>query len=147
MYECDVAGLAAIRRTDEELERMGEALQLMIASGGRLAEYEEADARFHEALVKASHNRLLLGIYRTVAELILVGFEAGAWTVNVEERIAQHKKLYEAIRIGNQEAARRAAQSIIDAFDTQQTPKAPRTRPARETRRPAAGRATGTDRP
>ncbi len=131
MYECDVAGLAALRRTNEELAQMREALELMIASEGRLAEYEEADARFHEALVKASHNRLLLGIYRTVAELILVGFEAGAWTINVGERITQHKKLYEAIGDGDAAAARQAAQSIIDAFDTQQAPKSKRARSER----------------
>jgi GntR family transcriptional regulator, transcriptional repressor for pyruvate dehydrogenase complex len=57
VLEETVAGLAAVRATEEDLQRISTALGRMAATGSTVEETIEADLEFHLAVAAASHNR------------------------------------------------------------------------------------------
>ncbi len=68
--ETKIAALAAVRRTDEDLARIDDALAFMQAdvdAGGRGV---EGDERFHGAVTAAAHSLLLARLMDEIADLI-----------------------------------------------------------------------------
>jgi GntR family transcriptional regulator, galactonate operon transcriptional repressor len=59
IIEPAVARLAALRRTDQDLGQLHDALQAMIEAGTDGARVIDADLAFHRALLNAAHNELL----------------------------------------------------------------------------------------
>ncbi|CAN5693854.1 FadR/GntR family transcriptional regulator [soil metagenome] len=110
LVEVYLAGLAAARRTDEDLEAIHRSLARMRPDIGGTAEgYAEHNARFHEAVAMAAHNAIL---HRFMVSLIGgIGFTVRATQPAVESpeaSFAAHVAIMEAIRASDSDAARRA---------------------------------------
>jgi GntR family galactonate operon transcriptional repressor len=107
------AGLAALRRTDDDLTAIETALESMSAAAAGEGDPVEADLAFHRAILAATHNELLI---RTEAVL-----EAGLGLRDrlVHEAIPDidstpaHADLLEAIREGDSERAVEAAKALL----------------------------------
>lgn len=71
--ESHAAQLAAIRRTDADLEEMRQSIDLLrnAAHAGELDAYARADFDFHHIILRISGNRLLIDIHRTFAGVVL----------------------------------------------------------------------------
>ena len=72
LLECEAAGLAAARRSDEHLREMADAIEDMAAgldsaTGDR---FIDADLRFHLAVAAATGNRLVLHSMHAVRDVI-----------------------------------------------------------------------------
>ena len=68
--ETRAAILAAQHGTDEEIAAIQSALATMQASSGEIDTYAEADLEWHAAVVRASHNRFLIGIQAALAHIL-----------------------------------------------------------------------------
>jgi GntR family transcriptional repressor for pyruvate dehydrogenase complex len=106
MIEPHVAYLAAQRATLEEIDMMGEALELQeeeIAQGGTGT---EIDKTFHYLMAKATKNKLFVRITDSIMDLLA---ESRDRYLQVEGRpeksIARHRQLLEAVKEGNPERA------------------------------------------
>ncbi|MDT0309516.1 FCD domain-containing protein [Streptomyces sp. DSM 44917] len=111
--EVAAAGMAARRRTEEDLARLADLLrrrELAWESGERDA-FVDADAAFHLAVVAASHSEVLAGLYADLGEVIRRSlrehFEAGL----SQAAHMDHARLLEAIRAGDPDAASAEAAS------------------------------------
>ena len=62
--ESEAAALAALRRTDEQLQRMREAVQAFEEGVGRGESSVEADYQFHLQIALATHNKYFEDFYR-----------------------------------------------------------------------------------
>ena len=62
--ETEAAGLAAVRRTDEQLQRMREAVQAFEEGVGRGESSVEADYQFHLQIALVTHNKYFDDFYR-----------------------------------------------------------------------------------
>jgi DNA-binding FadR family transcriptional regulator len=113
--EGEAAALAATRRTDVELAALGEAIRRQKRSiDAPLAEVHDADIAFHVLIAEAARNRLFVeaiqGLYNSVMNSWLLWHRMAAneyrqlWRVVLRE----HSAVYEAIRVGDAEAARTA---------------------------------------
>jgi GntR family transcriptional repressor for pyruvate dehydrogenase complex len=113
--EGDAAALAATRRTDVELAALGEVIRRQKRSiGAPLTEVHDADIAFHVLIADAARNRLFVeaiqGLYSAVMNSWLLWHRMAAneyrqlWRVVLRE----HCAVYEAIRVGDAEAARTA---------------------------------------
>jgi GntR family transcriptional repressor for pyruvate dehydrogenase complex len=111
--EGDAAALAATRRTDVELEALGEVIQRQKRSiDAPLVEVHDADIAFHVLVADAARNRLFVeavqGLYASVMNSWLLWHRMAAseyrqlWQVVLRE----HCAVYEAIRVGDPDAAR-----------------------------------------
>lgn len=125
MLEPDLARLAALRRTEEDLERMRgqlaemDRLELHSFSPER---FVEADIEFHLAIAAAAHNPLLVRLFAEVADQMghRVWLQAALPVVlrRAPEYEAHHEKIFEAIEARDGKKARQTMvmhlQSIHD---------------------------------
>jgi DNA-binding FadR family transcriptional regulator len=111
------AGLAALRRTDDDLALMEKALDAMSAAADGEGDPVAADLDFHRAVLAATHNELLI---RTEAVL-----EAGLGlrdrlvhgSIRKDDPTPAHATLLDAIRDGDSEAAVAAARALLSKAD------------------------------
>lgn len=106
------AGLAARRRSPEDLERLEEALELMGRSiaDGRTSELASLNLAFHKVIREAAANRLLERFLGQVEHAVR---RFGTTTFQVpgraEEAVEEHGRIVEAIAAGDAEEAERLA--------------------------------------
>ncbi|MEQ9725606.1 GntR family transcriptional regulator [Pseudomonas sp. WHRI 8822A] len=123
--EGSCAYYAALRATDMDRQRLGEAFERLQDCYGRAgevtrAEEGAADASFHLAIAEASHNAVLLHTIRGLFDLLkrnVVTNIGGMYALRGETRgmlNAQHRALFEAIMEGRAEEARALSNQHID---------------------------------
>lgn len=109
LVEAEAAALAAATISEEELKRLGQALEDMKIPESA----EEADQRFHEIISKATRNSALLLSVKNLWELrrtrpqIIAAYE-DVCSQGVEQRLKEHTAIYEAIAKRDSSAARKA---------------------------------------
>jgi DNA-binding FadR family transcriptional regulator len=111
MLERDAARLAAQRRDDADVQSIEAALKRVAAASDGCA-FVEADAAFHEAVVAATHNRVLIELYAHLAAPLRVSV-AEALRADSAAHDASHQTLARAIRSGDADAAERAATTLL----------------------------------
>lgn len=104
--EVKLASLAAQRRTDEDVERIDEALVQMerdIDAGGRGL---EGDELFHGAVTAAARSSLLADLMAEISAAIRESrIESLSQTDRPRDSLASHRQIADAIRAGDAEAA------------------------------------------
>jgi DNA-binding FadR family transcriptional regulator len=110
MVEPAVAELAAVRMSDEVLERLEALNDEMRASGADDHRFMGADTAFHMAVAAAAGNPLLADVMERIrlalARVLEVLPDSPAWH---ERSVVQHAELIAALGAGDGRAARRAA--------------------------------------
>ncbi len=113
--EVKLASLAALRRTDQDLEAIDSALDVMaeeIGSGDRGA---RGDELFHQAVTAAAHSSVLAQLMAFIAEMILeTRMESLGQPGRPEQSLASHRKIAEAIRKQDADAAAEAMLAHIE---------------------------------
>ena len=113
-----IAEHAALRATDADkliLTRIMEVMREHHAQGDIRAE-SEADFEFHQAIVEASHNMLMLHTMRSCYKLLSEGLfysriHLYEWPGVQDALLEQHEALYKAIMEGKPAEAKKAAQN------------------------------------
>jgi len=110
LIEVGAAGLAAVRATPDDLERMAGAYARMDAHTGDVERFTDADIAFHDALLAATGNDLLTRLIDLLGPLLRFGR-----TKSLELRPdgpadsqRGHRAVLDALRAGDAEAARHA---------------------------------------
>ena len=109
IVECEAAGLAAERRTDEQIAQLDEAIEemrqgLKVASGER---YIDADLRFHLVIAEATRNRLILHSMGALREVIRRALMSIFLIPESPDRsLVQHEAIRAAIAAGDPQRAR-----------------------------------------
>jgi DNA-binding FadR family transcriptional regulator len=114
IVEPAAAGLAAARRDEDDLARMGAALEEMRRYGLAEAEGRAADQRFHSAILTAARNAPLITLSSSIAAAV-------SWTTIFKQRkrglprdpLPDHERLYEAIVAGDPGAARARMEELV----------------------------------
>ena len=138
IVEPEAAALAARRRTDAQLDAMDEALNAMAEHTLAKEEGRIADQNFHAALLEASGNPFLVSLTSSVSAAV-------AWTTVFKQRkrplrrdpIPDHRRVYDAIKTADAEAAHRAMFDLIE-LALIDTTTAPGVRPRSRQQRQAA---------
>jgi GntR family transcriptional repressor for pyruvate dehydrogenase complex len=112
--ETKIAALAAVRRTDDDLARIDDALTAMAAdveAGGRGV---EGDERFHGAVTAAAHSLLLARLMDEIADLIKeTRIESLSQPGRPANSLAGHRAIADAIRARDPEAAAAAMHAHV----------------------------------
>jgi len=117
--EAAAAALAATRRTAQDLQAIGEALQGMADAieHGRVG--TEADIQFHQAIAAATKNRLFESTLASLADYTLAGINVArnlSLRANKQQllRVQQeHQRIFDAIVAQDADAARDAMQTHL----------------------------------
>jgi len=117
LLEIHLAGRAAERRTDADLEALDAALRDMKKNLPRPSDVTDPDLRFHTAIAAASHNRLLERLMNCLREAISAMMEA-AWPGQADMKASYdlHVRVATAIRKKDVDAARQAMTRHMDGM-------------------------------
>lgn len=107
--EPDAAAIAAVRRTDEDVQAIGHALGKMELTVGINSEYAVADAQFHIAILRAAKNRY----FDALESAIFTGLLLSIRVTNPDEvqnrkSLPLHQNIANAITAGDADAAHAA---------------------------------------
>jgi DNA-binding FadR family transcriptional regulator len=117
--EPEMTRLAVLKTTARDIERLADALSELERSGEDSERFSRWDEQFHLRIAEASHNPLFLSIYRRINHVrshrqwnaikgaILSPAQIARYNV-------QHRKLYDAIRSRDVEAAVRLITEHLD---------------------------------
>jgi DNA-binding FadR family transcriptional regulator len=112
--EPTAARLAATRRTDRDLADLEDALAAMKAAGGQHTEEQvAADLAFHDALLRAAHNELLLQM-SVVIEVGLRLRDQFVHSTLTTESADKHAEVLLAVRKQRPKAAEAAMRALIE---------------------------------
>ncbi|MCM3714328.1 FadR family transcriptional regulator [Alkalihalobacillus oceani] len=109
--EIEAASLAADRATLEEIEELRE-INRKLSEAKILEETIEQDFRFHECLIKATHNSSFIKVFSTISTLFKNGIKENKMkSINIPGRQAEgvdeHNKIIESIQEKNSQQARK----------------------------------------
>ena len=133
MLEGTTAYLAAVRATDEDLARIGELVDGLVAAhahGDTVLE-SRLDGDFHTALANASHNAMLRHLQGSVVKMLYEHISLNnAGLTELREQasetiLAQHLALWEAIRTRQPDEARRIMREHIGFVWRKLEPESP----------------------
>jgi GntR family transcriptional repressor for pyruvate dehydrogenase complex len=115
IFETSTASLAAERASEEEVNQIGILLGKMKErlNGQDSEKGEEYDTAFHYAVAEATHNSLLIKLFRTISEEFTRAVSEARRQLyldadNPQKIIDQHTRVYEAIRNHDPAAAGQA---------------------------------------
>lgn len=114
--EVEIAGLAALRRTQRDLEAMEQAILAMEAASGEPRTFAEQDMAFHNALAAATRNELFSTLLNSVSHL-LIEFRIHDYRIDsreaVEAGLKHHRAILAAVAAGDEGRAREAMRSHL----------------------------------
>ncbi|SFC78156.1 FadR/GntR family transcriptional regulator [Streptomyces aidingensis] len=105
--EATAARLAARRRTEQEMTQLDTLLARREAAwdSGRVDTFVEADATFHMAVMRASHNEVLTALYADLGTVLRTFLRHDVGEELRPEDHLDHGRLVAAIRAGDAETA------------------------------------------
>ncbi|AEN10035.1 MULTISPECIES: FCD domain-containing protein [unclassified Streptomyces] len=119
--EVEAAHLAALRRTDEDVRALEEALAGRRAAGSAdNAAFVDADIALHAAVVAAAHNPVLTGLFAQFVPVLRTGLIdmldlLGLRTADPDHGDADHAALVEAVVAGEPDRAGRTLRDELAA--------------------------------
>jgi len=112
--EVKIAELAALRRTDADLEVIDEALEFMAGEVDAGDRGLTGDERFHHAVTEAAHSPVLEALMQDISDAIReTRIESLSQPGRPRKSLRSHQKIAEAIRAGDGRAAARAMRAHI----------------------------------
>ncbi|MFF1463196.1 FadR/GntR family transcriptional regulator [Streptomyces sp. NPDC058330] len=119
--EVEAAHLAALRRTDEDVRALEDALAGRRAAGSAdNAAFVDADIALHAAVVAAAHNPVLTGLFAQFVPVLRTGLIdmldlLGLRTVDPDHGDADHAALVDAVVAGEPDRAGRTLRDELAA--------------------------------
>ena len=114
VIEPAAAAAAARRRSPVQLARIGDAYAAM-AAAEHLPAWTEADLAFHEAVLHATNNELMVSLFSVIETALGTYFDLSARTAeNFKYSLPHHEKVYEAIKRRQPDMARQAMLKVVD---------------------------------
>jgi len=125
MLEVEVAGMAAERATDEDIQQLTACIDEMNAvlpeirnSKDKMEDFVEADLRFHQNLGKASSNSLLPILLLPITDLLLeFRRKASSFPGAPERAITFHQTVLECVRSRDSHKCREAMRNHLSSTE------------------------------
>jgi len=115
MVEPEAAALAAVRRTDADLQEMAQALKGMSRHTLTSDSGRKADQAFHAALLRASGNAFVASLTASVgAAVTWTTIYKGLHTHHLRDSVPDHQLVYDAVARKDPGAARSAMAELVD---------------------------------
>jgi GntR family transcriptional repressor for pyruvate dehydrogenase complex len=120
LLEVEIAGLAAQRRTDEDLERLEKILIEAASMQHDPIRFPELDVGFHLALAQATHNELFLVLLDAMNETFMRFRQIGYQVPDMPARsLSHHRAILEQVKAGSLAGARYTmCNHLVEAEET-----------------------------
>ena len=112
IIEPKVAGIAAQRRTEQELAGLQSALERMAAAVSDTDAFIDADVQFHRVLLNATHNELLMQV-GSVVEAAIRNHDVAVSVKNASAALGLHRDVAAAVAHGASAPAEAAMLKVL----------------------------------
>lgn len=112
MVEAELAGLAAERATDEQIENLQQLLASMASHRDDLSMLTFFDMQFHLEIANASHNNLLITTMHSMMKVFTTGIYS-AFQVDTKTTVQQALQYHESILFSIQQRDRTMARNVM----------------------------------
>lgn len=114
--EREAAALAALRRSEEDLEAIRSCLEKcrQAASEQDVKAYAHWDVEFHKTVMASAHNQLMSNLYNHISEAMHNTILEAAESEHPEVYQESHERLYQALVHQDRQQAEEAVRSYID---------------------------------
>jgi len=107
--------MAAQRRTDADIAEIEDAFAGMKKAVELGGDYVSHDLRFHQGLLRACHNRMIVQMSKALAALLRTSFEISTSRKNgTRNSLPLHRAVLDAVIAGDADRAEQAALVLID---------------------------------
>jgi GntR family transcriptional repressor for pyruvate dehydrogenase complex len=116
MLEVEMAGVAAERATDAEIERLRRAAEAMERADG----FEEAalrDLEFHRAIARATHNPFYLVLHDAIGDALVAVRRENHARGGREDAVESHRQIIEHIAAHDRPAAEAAMRHHLEIVE------------------------------
>ena len=116
LLEAEAIGLAALRRTEEDLVGLHEAIKHSAGHfHGDLGDYIRCDLVFHQRLVDAAHNPALSELYRYFSSVVAMKLEHSmSHTPRNQTVFDLHEQILDAVERQDPERAKALSRTLIN---------------------------------
>jgi GntR family transcriptional repressor for pyruvate dehydrogenase complex len=115
LLELEIAGLAAQRRTQEDLLKLESIVREMRNIQHNRERFAQNDVAFHIALAEATHNELFVVLLNSLADIMLKVRETGFAAPGAPSHaIGYHTRIFELVRAQDVTEARRVMSEHLD---------------------------------
>lgn len=115
VIEVRAAELAALNATEKDIENLQECVEIMEKEKKTSVKHLSADTRFHDAMAKASGNRLLTAIVGSYKPLLHRQIEAAdSNAITIEAQHHYHRSILECIKNNDTEGAKNHMKKHLD---------------------------------
>ncbi len=120
LLEVEIAGLAAMRRTPEDLRQMEAILEQAAQIRDNRDAFCQKDVDFHAALASATHNELFSLVLDTLVDIMLQVRQMGFGVADMPSRaLTHHRAIYHQVKAGDAEGARQAMRDhLVESEET-----------------------------
>ncbi|MCI0896453.1 MAG: FadR family transcriptional regulator [Chloroflexi bacterium] len=109
LLEPQIAGVAALRATEEEVRRLEEILEEQEQQINQGETGVDGDTAFHFALAEATHNSALVKVASAVEDILLRSRDRSLQEPGRAQRsLDSHRQILQMVQSGDEEGARRA---------------------------------------
>lgn len=120
VLEVEVAGVAAKRRTLEDLARLEAVLAQMKGVKRKAEVFAEHDVNFHSLLAQATHNELFVLMNESIHDILYKVRQLGGIVPGSREKaINYHETIYKKVRAGDVQGAKKAM--LVHLNDSEKT--------------------------
>ena len=113
-FEPKAASLAAMNATDEDIQAIAAALEEMASSTNDVDRFVVADAHYHGAILRASHNELFISMECVIFSSLLVSIRVTNQNDAVNKSsIPFHQEVFDAIKDRNGELAQSLTETLL----------------------------------
>jgi len=114
LIEIEMAGLAADRRSDKDLQDIERLLSAMARPGSSREQWARIDYDFHDAVAIASHNPLFPIVLRSISEVLMRGRLMGVRLPDYQQKaLYHHRNVFAAVKAGSVRRAREAMEGHL----------------------------------
>ncbi len=106
--EAMAAGLAARKRTSDDLDRLARVLERAATLAHDAKRFTESSFEFHLAVAEASHNRALVAQLKALRHVIWPEHQPKISKALTERVLTAHRELYGLLQAGEEAGARRS---------------------------------------
>ncbi|KPZ71558.1 HTH-type transcriptional regulator LutR [Shewanella sp. P1-14-1] len=113
-FEPKAASLAAMNATDEDIQAIAAALEEMASSTNDVDRFVVADAHYHGAILRASHNELFISMECVIFSSLLVSIRVTNQNdAENKSSIPFHQEVFDAIKDRNGKLAQSLTETLL----------------------------------
>lgn len=118
VLEVEMAGLAAERRTEADIDRMRAAIDAMDAGIDSADRYIAGDLEFHQAVVAATGNRIARSMMEAIRDVLRRALHS-VYRIpgSPQKSLQQHREILEAVVAGRPDVARELVREHIERVE------------------------------